>query len=266
MATKSTDICYNLKSGKKVTIKIIREQGYKNSIIDLDGDKCGSREYIDDFEIYITIEGMPINNREVAHMPYWSGRHNAYVFGLGEINNSMVYLALPTDIYNRVIELIREDIAATNRTSKKIKTEEMVEKGQVLPEAELEAKKKEYDDLYNEGGEGYNPYDYYMIKEDVNKTLNHKTDMKRIIDKESLVEKVLRSDFAYIYGAGFMCANDDDIRESIANVIATDGKMVYALEPEEVEEEARELVDEVANGCTVYLITNYNEEPLYIAL
>ena len=37
-----------------------------------------------------------------------------------------------------------------------------IEEGRVLPSSELNKKRKAYNDLQNEGGEGYNPYDDYL--------------------------------------------------------------------------------------------------------
>lgn len=83
----------------------------------------------------------------------------------------------------------------------------------------------------------------------------------KTISKEALVEFVLNNDFAFVYGAGYMTANDQETRENIAEFINQDGKVI-----EEVEEtRAAELLDEKKNGCTIYKIYSYNEEAMYIA-
>lgn len=41
----------------------------------------------------------------------------------------------------------------------------MIQEGKVLPKKERESKKMRYDTDFNEGGEGYNPYDEYITKE-----------------------------------------------------------------------------------------------------
>ena len=86
------------------------------------------------------------------------------------------------------------------------------------------------------------------------------------MEKETLIEFVKSNDFAYVYGAGIMCANDQDVRESVAAVIEEDGKQIE--EVKDLEEEGcgcDELIEEQANGCTIYKVWNYNQEPLYIA-
>ena len=86
----------------------------------------------------------------------------------------------------------------------------------------------------------------------------------RTITKKELIEFVLNNDFAFEYGAGLMSANDDEVREGVAEIINQDGKMI-----EEVQDlggaPSIELEDEKKNGCTIYKVWNYNEEPLYIA-
>lgn len=84
--------------------------------------------------------------------------------------------------------------------------------------------------------------------------------------KETLIDFVKNNDFAYVYGAGIAFANDEESREDITSVIEQDGKMIE--EVEDIENEGcgcGELSEEAANGCTIYKIWNYNQEPLYIA-
>ena len=86
------------------------------------------------------------------------------------------------------------------------------------------------------------------------------------MEKENLIDFVKSNDFAYVYGAGIMFANDEESREKIASVIAEDGKMVD--EVDDIENEGcgcGELSEETANGCTIYKIWNFNQDPLYIA-
>ena len=84
------------------------------------------------------------------------------------------------------------------------------------------------------------------------------------MEKENLIGFVKSNDFAYVYGAGIMFANDEESREGIASIISEDGKMVY--EVEDIENEGcGELREEAANGCTIYKVWNFNQEPLYIA-
>lgn len=86
------------------------------------------------------------------------------------------------------------------------------------------------------------------------------------MEKEDLIYFVRNNDFAFVYGAGIMFANDEESREGIVSVIAEDGKMIE--EVEDIENEGcgcGELREESANGCTIYKVWNFNQEPLYIA-
>lgn len=84
--------------------------------------------------------------------------------------------------------------------------------------------------------------------------------------KEALIEFVKTNDFAYVYGAGIAFANDEESREGVTSIIEQDGKIIEEIE--NIEEEGcgcGELAEELANGCTIYKVWNYNQEPLYIA-
>lgn len=86
------------------------------------------------------------------------------------------------------------------------------------------------------------------------------------MEKEDLIYFVRNNDFAFVYGAGIMFANDEESREGIVSVIAEDGKMIE--EVEDIENEGcgcGELSEEADKGCTIYKVWNFNQEPLYIA-
>lgn len=44
------------------------------------------------------------------------------------------------------------------------------------------------------------------------------------MEKETLIDFVKSNDFAYVYGAGIMYANDEESRKYVASVIEEDGK------------------------------------------
>ena len=88
----------------------------------------------------------------------------------------------------------------------------------------------------------------------------------QILSHSDLIDFVKNNDFAFVWGAGIMFANDQDERDMIAERIAADGVMVDIVE--DIEEEGGgclELENEVSNGCVVYRVWAYNEEPMYIA-
>lgn len=88
----------------------------------------------------------------------------------------------------------------------------------------------------------------------------------KMINCNDLVDFVMNNDFAFVYGAGIMYANDVEVREWIAGIVNKDGKEI--AEVEDLEEEGcgcEELSEEKENGCVIYKVWNTNEEPLYIA-
>lgn len=87
-----------------------------------------------------------------------------------------------------------------------------------------------------------------------------------VLSYQDLIEFVENNDFAYVWGAGIMFANDQDEKDFIADRIAADGVMIEIVE--DIEEEGcgcSELRDEIKNGCVAYKVWAYNEEPMYIA-
>ena len=81
--------------------------------------------------------------------------------------------------------------------------------------------------------------------------------------REDIIKFARNEDYAFLAGAGFTAANDQDVRESVAKSIE-DAWEMRELKTEQVEDNASELLDEVANGCTVYLFLGHNYQ-LYIA-
>lgn len=81
--------------------------------------------------------------------------------------------------------------------------------------------------------------------------------------RESIIEFIKSSSFAYVYGAGKMYATDDEQRQDMAILIEG---MNYIVPVDDLDEEgcgASELKNE---DGTVYKCYNSNEEPLYIAI
>ena len=53
-----------------------------------------------------------------------------------------------------------------------------------------------------------------------------------VLSYQDLIEFVENNDFAYVYGAGIMYANDQDVRDRIAERIAADDEMVITRDGE----------------------------------
>ena len=84
------------------------------------------------------------------------------------LSNGRVCVAVPDEIANQIFEAEREQLTdelspATMASIKEAKA--AISEGRVMPKAELSKKRKEYNNMYNEGAEGYNPFDYYLTTE-----------------------------------------------------------------------------------------------------
>lgn len=87
------------------------------------------------------------------------------------------------------------------------------------------------------------------------------------MNSKQLLQFVENNDFAFVYGAGLMYANDTDTRNQIAEIINKDGTIIQ--EVQNILNEgcgADELLEELSNGAKVYKVYKSNEEPLYIAV
>lgn len=88
----------------------------------------------------------------------------------------------------------------------------------------------------------------------------------QVLSHQALIDFVENNDFAFVWGSGIMYANDQDERAMVAERIAADGVMIDIVN--DIDEEGcgcSELEGEIKNGCVVYKIWAYNEEPMYIA-
>ena len=83
--------------------------------------------------------------------------------------------------------------------------------------------------------------------------------------KEEIVEFAKEADYAFLFGAGFMTANDEETRNFVAkNIEKADSYKL--LSAEEVKENASEMLSEIENGCEVYEFVKTNSWQLYIAV
>lgn len=79
------------------------------------------------------------------------------------------------------------------------------------------------------------------------------------MEKKQLIDFVLKNDFAFVFGAGIMYANDQETREWVSSLIEEDGNIIE----ESNSKECPDLINEY--GCTIYKVYNFNKEALYIA-
>lgn len=86
----------------------------------------------------------------------------------------------------------------------------------------------------------------------------------RTISKETLVEFARTEDYAYLYGAGFMTANNPAEKDGIASIIE-ECSIIECVTGDMSELPCAELSGQQQEGCVIYKCHNSNEEALYIA-
>lgn len=164
MKKKDTTIKYTTQSGKNVTIIVHRMYGsyiehHHDSENGLDYD---TTEFADDQYLDVEIEGVckfsPKYLPEMKHPKY-----DVYY-----LSNDRMVLAVPDDIAKQIFEAESEKLTdelspATMASIQEAKA--AISEGRVMPKDELSKKRKEYNNMYNEGAEGYNPFDYYLTTE-----------------------------------------------------------------------------------------------------
>lgn len=166
---KSSEIRFKTQRGSEVVIEVVRNQGRETFNNNLDGDIFEEERYIDNAYVFITIDSFGYE-RFMVQAPRFSEKFNCYVIDLGKGK----LVAIPEEVYNEIIRLSEENIDVAESVKKEEASEievkkeyvkKMIEEGKVLPKKDLESKKIKYDIDFNEGGEGYNPYDEYITKE-----------------------------------------------------------------------------------------------------
>lgn len=161
LKVKDTKIEFVSKSGKQVIVTVHRKYGpyvehHHDSENGIDYD---TNEFADDKEILVEVPGVcKFSNRHLPEMKH--PKINMYYLSDGRVG-----VAVPEEIAKQIWAAEKErlsdelppSIASSIQLAKKA-----IEEGRVLPSSELNKKRKAYNDLQNEGGEGYNPYDDYL--------------------------------------------------------------------------------------------------------
>lgn len=164
MKTKETTINFTSKSGKEVIVTVHRKYGayvehHHDSENGIDYD---TNEFANDHDITVEVPG--ICKFETKYLPEMKHpKINMYY-----LSNGRVCVAVPDEIANQIFEAEREQLTdelspATIASIQEAKA--AISEGRVMPKAELSKKRKEYNNLYNEGAEGYNPFDSYLTTE-----------------------------------------------------------------------------------------------------
>lgn len=138
---KISELNYNLESGKQVNITIVRVFGNEQVDKECDGYKYTETEFKDDTTISIDIPELNIHDNNVR----LERKDDMYVVRVLVNARQRAAIVVPDEVAEQMQALTIEKL--TNEAEPKI-VELVVD----------EKEAAEYDKLYNEGGEGFNPY------------------------------------------------------------------------------------------------------------
>ena len=138
---KISELNYNLESGKQVNITIVRVFGNEQVAKECDGYKYTETEFKDDTTISIDIPELNIHDRNVR----LERKDNMYVVRVLVNARQRAAIVVPNEVAEQMQVL----------TSEKLTDETEPEGVEFVTD---EKKAAEYDKLYNDGGEGFNPY------------------------------------------------------------------------------------------------------------
>ena len=138
---KISELNYNLESGKQVNITIARIFGNEQVDKECDGYKYTETEFKDETTISIDIPELNIHDNNVR----LDRKDDMYVVRVLVNARQRAAIVVPDEVAEQMQALTSEKL--TNEAEPKI-VELVVD----------EKKAAEYDKLYNEGGEGFNPY------------------------------------------------------------------------------------------------------------
>lgn len=164
MKTKDTTIKYTTQSGKEVIVTVHRKYGayvehHHDSENGIDYD---TNEFANDSTISVEVPG--VCKFETKYLPDMKHpKINMYYLSSGKY-----CVGVPDEIAKQIREAEKEQLTDELSPSVKASIKEAkaaISDGRVLPAAELNRKRRAHNNLYNEGGEGYNPFDYYLTAE-----------------------------------------------------------------------------------------------------
>lgn len=164
MKTKDTTIKFVSKTGKDVIVTVHRKYGayvehHHDSENGIDYD---TNEFANDQSITVEVPG--VCKFETKYLPDMKHpKVNMYY-----LSDGRVCVTVPDEIAQQIFEAEEERLTdelspSTIANIKEAKA--AINDGRVLPKDELSKKRREYNNLYNEGAEGYNPFDCYLTTE-----------------------------------------------------------------------------------------------------
>lgn len=162
--TKDTIIKFMSKSGKEVIVTVHREYGayiehHHDSENGIDYD---TNEFANDS--YISVEVPDVCKFNTKYLPDMKHpKINMYYLSSG-----CYCVGIPDDIAEQIHKAEKErltDEISPSMAAAIRKAKAAICNGKVLPATELNRKRRQYNNAFNDGGEGYNPFDDYLTAE-----------------------------------------------------------------------------------------------------
>lgn len=170
---KVTTINFTSVTNRECSVTIERTYGYEKININADGDYFESKELSDRYTATVSIPSLNIENRDcyltIINDGVKQGLNlNADYALVTTINHKSCYILLSKEDYEAMRTVCKErltdDISSEDEMEiNNIKAQEA--NGPLLPIAELKRLRAKYDQINNDGDEGYNPYLYCISME-----------------------------------------------------------------------------------------------------
>ena len=164
---KTSNFTYQTSTGLAVEISVERIYGSRiDNVYTDDGTYVDIESFDDSYNIYVTFEKYGIKNQST-----YIDKRGDYTVVVAEINRRQkTAIVMPDDIAKQVIEATKEVLSeeiSSYDFLEIVAAKEAISTNKVLPVAELKAKREQYNNMFNDGGEGFNPYDDWMSAESV---------------------------------------------------------------------------------------------------
>lgn len=164
MKTKDTTIKFTSKSGKEVIVTVHRKYGayIEHHHDSEDGIDYDTNEFANDS--YISVDVPSVCKFCTKYLPDMKHpKINMYY-----LSDGRYCVGVPDEIAEQIRkaeeEHLTEDIPASDAAEIQM-AKAAIKNNRIMPAAQLRAEWKKYNDLYNEGAEGYNPFSDYISEE-----------------------------------------------------------------------------------------------------
>ena len=159
--TKTTTINHTFSNGKDIKLTIERIHGWEPVVYNLDGDKFDGKEFQDRYTMSAEYDGKTYTGLRPVENP-------KAPFGRTIKLTRQIGVCFPLEKWSEIdaaiAEKLTEELSPKDASAIK-EVKEAIASNKVLPREVLEKKRHDYDRTFNEGGEGYNPYNSYVAAE-----------------------------------------------------------------------------------------------------